>query len=63
MEANRPWITIDALSILGAQHPLPKSSEKLLPKFDLDKDVLQEDHMKQFMLALRPMNVEHGYFL
>ena len=59
MEENQPWITIDSLSIPGAPNALPKSLEKLLPKFDPDKDVLSEDHIKQFMLNLRPMIVHH----
>lgn len=36
MEANRPWLAVDAIVVPGAQHPLPKHLEKLLPKFDLD---------------------------
>ena len=59
MEVNRPWLVVDAIAVSGAHHPLPKHPEKLLPKFDLDNDVLQEDHIKQFMLSLRLMNVEH----
>ena len=59
MVANQPWITINVLGIPGSQNALPKSLEKLLPKFDPDKDVLPEDHIKQFMLALRLMNVEY----
>jgi hypothetical protein len=61
MAANCLWLTIDALAIPGASHPLLKYPEKLFPKFDPDKDALPEDHIKQFMLDLRLMNVEHGY--
>jgi hypothetical protein len=50
---------VDAIAVLGAQHPLPKHSEKLLPRFDLDNDVTPEDHIKQFMLSLRLMDVQH----
>ena len=43
----------------GAQHPLPKHPEKILPKFDLENDVLPEDDIKHFILSLRLMNVDH----
>ena len=29
-----PWLSQDAVSILGVQHDLPKNFEKFLPKFD-----------------------------
>ena len=45
----------------SAQHPLPKHPEKLLPRFDLDNDVSPEVHIKQFMISLRLMDVEHEY--
>jgi hypothetical protein len=59
MASNQPWLVVDAIAVPGDQHPLPKHHEKLLPKFDLDNDVLPEDHIKQFMFSLRLMNVEH----
>ena len=40
MEANQPWLTINALSIPRPQNPLPKHPEKLLPKFDPDDDTI-----------------------
>ena len=58
---NRLWITIDALAIPGDPHPLPKSLENIFPKFEHDKYVLLEDHIKQLMLSFRLMNVEHEY--
>jgi hypothetical protein len=51
MEANQPWLAADAIVVPGAQHPLPKHLEKLLPKLDPDNDVLPEDHIKQFMFS------------
>ena len=60
MAANQPWIFVDAISIHGSQHPLPKHSKKLLPIFDPNNYVLPEDHIKQFMLYLTLLNVEHG---
>lgn len=61
MEANQLWLTVDAIIIPGAQQPLPKHPEKILPKFNLVNDVLPEDHIKQFMISLRLINVEHEY--
>jgi hypothetical protein len=59
MASNRPWLAADAIAVPSAQNPLPKHPEKLLPKFDLDNDVSLEDYIKQFMLSLRLMDVEH----
>ena len=59
MASNRTWLAADAIAIPGAQHPLPKHPKKLLPKFDPDNDVTLEDHIKQFMLSLRLMDVQH----
>lgn len=61
MAANRPWLAMDVIVVPDIQHPLPKHLEKLLPKFDLDNDVTPEDHIKQFMLSLRLMDVQHEY--
>ena len=59
MEANQPWFTINALAIPGPQNPLPRHREKIFSKFDPNNDVLPEDHIKQFMLTLNLMNVQH----
>ena len=59
MAANKTWLATDAIVVPGAQHPLPKHHEKLLPKFDPDNDVSPEDHIKQSMLSLRLMDVHH----
>ena len=59
METNRPWLVVDPIAVPGAQRPLPKHPEKLLPKFDPDSDVTHEDHKKQFILSLLLMNVQH----
>lgn len=59
METHQPWLTINALAIPGHENHLTKHPEKFLPKFDPDKDILPEDHIKQFMLALNLMNVQH----
>ena len=58
MEAYKPWLTIDYIAIPSPTHPFPKNTQKLLPKYDPDDDVLPEYHIKQFM-ALNLMNVEH----
>ncbi|CAF4463116.1 unnamed protein product, partial [Adineta steineri] len=59
MAAKRLWSAVDAIAIPGAQHPLPKHPEKLLPKFHPDNDITPEDHIKQFMLSLRLLEVQH----
>ena len=59
MAANRPWLATDVVAVPGAQHPLPKHPEKLLPKFDPDNDITPEDHIKQFMISLRLSDVQH----
>jgi hypothetical protein len=57
----RPWLDQDAVAVPGDQHPLPKHPEKWLPKFDLDSKQIAEDHIKNFMLAIRLRNVKHEY--
>ena len=59
MAAYQPWLTIDSISIPGPTHPLPKKPQKFLPKYDPDDDISPEHHIKQFMDALKLMNVEH----
>ena len=59
MVSNQQWLNINALAILGPENPLPKHLEKLLPKFDLDNDILPENHINKFMLAMNIMNVQH----
>lgn len=59
MAANKLWLDADAIAVPDAQHTLPKHLEKFLPKFDSDNDVTPEDHIKQFMLSLRLMDVQH----
>lgn len=57
MASNRPWLVFYAIFVHGAHHPLRKHLEKIIPKFDPNNDVLLEDHIKQFMISLRLMNV------
>ena len=61
MASKQPWLVVGAIFIPGAQHPLPKHLEKILPKFNPDNYVLPEDHIKEFILSLRLMNVEHTF--
>jgi hypothetical protein len=56
---NQTWLAKDSLAILRRVHNLPRHPEKLLPKFDPETSGLPEDHVKKFILAIRPMNVEH----
>ena len=59
MTSNPRWLTVDALSIPGPLNPLPKHPEKLLLQFDPDDDILHENHIKKFMIAMNIMNVQH----
>jgi hypothetical protein len=59
MKANQPWLYTDAIAVLGAQHPFPKHPENIFPKFDPDNDFSPEDHINQFMLSIRLMDVQH----
>ena len=43
---NQPQLAPDAIVVPGAQHPLPKHPEKLLPNFDPNKDVNQKIILK-----------------
>jgi hypothetical protein len=61
MAANRPWLVVDVIAVPRAKHPLPKHPKKLLLKFDPDNDVTPEYHIKQFMLSLRLLDVQHEY--
>lgn len=40
-------------------HNLPKRSNFLLPKYDLDFPGPPKDHIKEFILSIRLMNVQH----
>ena len=48
-----PWLRIDSIAIPGVQHPLPKHSDKLLPKFNLDNKEPAEVHIDKFRLAFK----------
>jgi len=54
-----PRLVLDALEIPSKLHPLPKNPEKVLFKFDPNKNDLAKDHVNKFMLEPRLMNVEH----
>jgi hypothetical protein len=47
------------LNIPGLMHELPKHPKQVLPKFDLDKECSPEDHIKNFYLEIRLLNVQH----
>jgi hypothetical protein len=59
MEANQPWLTINALAILGPQNPLPKHPKQTLPMFNPNNDILLEYHINKFKITLKLMNVQH----
>jgi hypothetical protein len=56
---NQPWLSRDSLDLLGMLHYLPRHLEKRLPKFHPETSGLPEDHIKNFILAIRLMNVQH----
>ena len=59
MAANIPWLATNVVAVPRIQHPLQKQPENLLPKFDPDNVVTPEDHIKQFMISLKFMDVQH----
>jgi hypothetical protein len=56
---NQPWLARDALEFPGWVHNLPSHPEKLLPKFDPKIFGLPQYHIKNFILAIILMNVQH----
>ena len=52
-----PWLRTTVAAVPGVQHPLPKHSDKLLPKFNPDDKEPAEVHVDKFMLAVQTMNV------
>ena len=52
-----PWLIIVAVVVPGVQHPLPKHSDKILPKFYPDDKELAKVHVEKFMLAVQTLNV------
>ena len=61
MAANRPWLSMNVIAVHGIQHPLPKHPRNILPMLDSDNDVTPKYHIKQFMISLRLMDVQHEY--
>lgn len=61
MAGNKPWLTINFLSIPSPQNHLPKHPKKIIPMFDHDKDILPKYHIKKFFPALNLMNVQHEH--
>jgi hypothetical protein len=59
MAAYKPWLTIDSIALPSPTHPLSKKPQNFIPKYDLDDNISREQHIKQFMDALKLMNVEH----
>ena len=54
-----PWLRIAAVAVPGVHHPLPKHSDKLLPKFNPDDKEPAEVHVDKFMLVVQTLNVQH----
>lgn len=52
VDQNLEWITQGPLALLGVLHKISRHKEKLLTKYDLDKEVKAEDHLYMFYLHL-----------
>ena len=50
-----PWLRITTVVVPGVQYPLPKHSDKLLPKFNPDNKELAEVHVNKFMSTVQTM--------
>jgi hypothetical protein len=53
------WMSQGDLNLPGPLHDLPKRLEKILPIFDLGKSCTLEDHIKNYYLIVKLMNVEY----
>jgi hypothetical protein len=56
-----PWISRGALNLAGPLHEIPRKSNKVLPKFDMDKLGSPEDHIKKLFLSTLILNFQHEY--
>ena len=56
---QHPWLRTAAVAVPGVQHPFPKHSDKLLPKFNPDDKEPAEVHVDKFMLVVQTLNVQH----
>jgi hypothetical protein len=54
-----PWMSEGSLNLAIPLHEMPRKYDKVLPKFDLDRPILPKDHIKDFFLANRFLNVQH----
>lgn len=50
--ANKPWNNPGAIQMTPPLHPLPKHSERWLPKFNPDDGLPAEEHLHDFMLTI-----------
>jgi hypothetical protein len=49
------------LNLREKLHDLPKHSKNILTKFDPNKSCVPEDHINNFYLSTRVLNVDHTY--
>ena len=54
-----PWLRTTVVAVPGVQHPLPKHSDKLLPKFNPDDKQPAKVHVDKFMFLVQTLNVQH----
>jgi hypothetical protein len=59
LQGDQPWLAGDTVAIPGQIHNIPRPLEKLLPNYDPETSGLPEDHINNFILTIRLMNVQH----
>ena len=68
MNANQPsnppnpppaWRAGSPLNLAPPLHDLPQAFEKLLPKFDPSENILVDDHLQRFYLAIEGLELEN----
>ena len=57
--AAHNWLDEDVVAVLGPVHNLPRHPEKILPIFNPDEKQPVEEHLKQFKMKVRLLNVRH----
>lgn len=58
-DADQPWLSQDAVAVPRLVHPLSKHHEKVLPIFNPYEKQSTKDHVKQFIMKVRLLNVRH----
>lgn len=53
------WLDEDVVAVPGPVHNLPRHPEEILPIFNPDEKQPTEEHLKQFKMKVRLLNVRH----